>query len=310
MRIFKTSKSLARAVKGPVVTLGNFDGVHLGHRKIIRKLVERAGKLESPSVVYTFEPHPLKVVAPGASPPMIVDARTKAGIIESLGVDYMVIAEFTKEFAAKHPRAFAEEEIVPLKPQEVWVGHDFSFGRARSGTVDYLTSLGEEFGFSVHVIPAYEKKGGVVSSSRIRRLVAEGRVREAASLLGRNFSISGAVVKGKKIGKGMGFPTANLAAKGELTPADGVYAAWAHVGGKRLSAVVNIGFAPTFGVRLRRIEAHIIGFEEEIYGRKIEVEFVRRLRGEKTFRTKDALARQIGKDAERAATALAAEKRR
>lgn len=306
MQIFKNSKGLAKKIKGPILTLGNFDGLHLGHRKIIRKLGERAGRLGLPSVVYTFEPHPLKVVAPQKSPPLIVDVETKKGLIEALGIDFMVIAEFTKEFAAKHPKAFVEEEIVPLRPKEVWVGHDFSFGKAKSGTVDYLKLLGDEFGFSVHVIPAFKKGGSVVSSSRIRKLVAEGRLTEASRLLGRDFSVKGKVVRGKDMGKGLGYPTANLALTSELVPGDGVYAAYAVVAGKRKRAVVNIGTAPTFGGKEKCVEVHILGFRDNIYGKKIEVEFVKRLRGERAFKSKEALIRQIAKDVERAEATLAA----
>ena len=305
MKIFKTSRALARIVRGPILTLGNFDGLHLGHRKIISKVSERARRLDSPSVVYTFEPHPLKVVAPSMSPPMIVDAVAKAALVEALGIDFMVIAEFTKEFAAKHPRAFVEEEIVPLRPREVWVGHDFSFGKAKTGTVDYLRHLGEEFGFTVLVIPAYMKGGEVVSSSRIRKLVSVGRLAEAAGLLGRNFSMSGRVVKGRNIGRELGFPTANLSTGAELMPADGVYAARAIVSGKRHGAIVNIGVAPTFGGKARCVEVHILGFRDNIYGKKIEVEFVRRLRGERAFKSKEALVTQIRKDSERAGKILA-----
>lgn len=308
MKIFKTSRALARIVRGPILTLGNFDGLHLGHRKIISKVSERARRLDSPSVVYTFEPHPLKVVAPSMSPPMIVDAVAKAALVEALGIDFMVIAEFTKEFAAKHPRAFVEEEIVPLRPREVWVGHDFSFGKAKAGTVDYLRHLGEEFGFTVLVIPAYMKGGEVVSSSRIRKLVSAGRLAEAAGLLGRNFSMSGRVVKGRNIGRELGFPTANLSTGAELMPADGVYAARAIVSGKRHGAIVNIGVAPTFGGKARCVEVHILGFRDNIYGKKIEVEFVRRLRGERAFKSKEALITQIRKDSERAGKILASAK--
>ena len=308
MKIFKTSRALARIVRGPILTLGNFDGLHLGHRKIISKVSERARRLDSPSVVYTFEPHPLKVVAPSMSPPMIVDAVAKAALVEALGIDFMVIAEFTKEFAAKHPRAFVEEEIVPLRPREVWVGHDFSFGKAKAGTVDYLRHLGEEFGFTVLVIPAYMKGGEVVSSSRIRKLVSVGRLAEAAGLLGRNFSMSGKVVKGRNIGRELGFPTANLSTGAELMPADGVYAARAAVSGKRHGAIVNIGVAPTFGGKARCVEVHILGFRDNIYGKKIEVEFVRRLRGERAFKSKEALITQIRKDSERAGKILAGAK--
>lgn len=308
MKTFKTSRALARIAKGPVLTLGNFDGLHLGHRKIINKVRERAGKLGRPSAVFTFEPHPLKVVAPQKSPPLIIDAKAKAALVAALGIDFMVMAEFTKEFAAKHPRAFVEEEIFPLRPAEVWVGHDFSFGKAKAGTVEYLRQLGEEFGFPVHVIPAYEKGGQVVSSSRIRTLVSEGRLAEAASLLGRNFSMSGKVVKGRNIGKGLGFPTANLATSAELIPGDGVYAARATVSGKRHGAVVNVGVAPTFGGKGRCVEVHILGFKGNIYGKKIEVEFVRKLRGERAFKTKEALITQIRKDSERAEKMFAAAK--
>jgi riboflavin kinase/FMN adenylyltransferase len=305
MKIFKTSRALSRVAKGPVLTLGNFDGLHLGHRKIIEKVRERAARIGRQSVVYTFEPHPLKVVAPQKSPPLIVDARKKAALVASLGVDFMVIAEFTKEFAAKHPRAFVEEEIVPLKPVEVWVGHDFSFGKAKSGTVDYLRLLGGEFGFTVHVIPAYMKGAEVVSSSRIRGLVTEGRVAEASRLLGRDFSVSGKVVKGRSVGKELGFPTANLCTGAELIPADGVYAAMATVSGRKHGAVVNIGVAPTFGENARCIEVHILGFKGNIYGKSMEVEFARRLRGERAFKSKEALITQIRKDSERAARLLA-----
>lgn len=305
MKTFKTSRALARVVKGPVMTLGNFDGLHLGHTKIIKKVCGRARSLGRRSVVYTFEPHPLKVVSPHKSPALIVDSRTKAALVASLGVDFMVVAEFTREFAAKHPKAFVEEEILPLRPAEVWVGHDFSFGREKSGTVDYLRRLGEEFGFMVHVIPAYMKGGEVVSSSRIRRLVREGRVREASDLLGRCFSVSGKVVRGRNVGKELGFPTANLKTASELIPGDGVYAARAVVSGKRYGAVVNIGVAPTFGENKRSLEAHILGFGGDIYGKRMEVEFVKRLRGERAFKSRKALAAQIGKDIGRAARLLA-----
>lgn len=310
MKIYKNSKGLARKTKGSILTLGNFDGLHLGHRKIITKLSERAKRLGLHSVVYTFEPHPLKVVALHKSPPLIVDTDTKKELIEALGVDFMVIAEFTREFAAKHPRVFVEEEIVPLQPKEVWVGHDFSFGKAKSGNVEYLTHLGRELGFSVHVIPAFKKGGDVVSSSRIRKLVAEGKLIEASRLLGRNFSIKGKVVRGKDIGKELGFPTANICPTSELVPGDGVYAAFAIVARRRHRAVVNIGTAPTFGGKEKCIEVHILGFKENIYGKKVEVEFARRLRGEKAFKSRDALIKQITKDVERAKKIFAAQRKK
>lgn len=304
MQIFRDSKRLRNKAGNPVLTLGNFDGLHLGHQKILGKVRERARKLGCPSVVYTFEPHPLKVVAPHKSPPLILDPKKKAELVEALGIDYMVVARFTKGFAAKHPREFVEEELLPLGVREVWVGHDFSFGMGRAGTVEYLEALGRELGFSVRVVPAYLKGREVVSSSRIRRLVADGRVGEAGRLLGRPFSIRGRVVKGMDLGKKIGFPTANLEPKGELLPADGVYAAFVIVEGKRRKAVVNVGTAPTFGGKKRCVEAHILGFRGDIYGKDIEVEFVRRLRGEKAFASREALSSRIRKDAERAGRIL------
>lgn len=300
MKVLKNGRG-AGGAKGSVLTLGNFDGLHIGHRKIIRKVVERAKARGCPSVVYTFEPHPLKVVSPQKSPPLILDLDDKVRLIEGLGVDFLVLARFTREFAERHPREFVEDVLVrKLSAREVWVGHDFSFGRGRAGTVAHLKDLGVELGFSVHVIPAYKKLGGVVSSSRIRGLIKEGRVREAAALLGRDYSVKGRVVKGANIGRGIGFPTANLKATSEIVPGDGIYAARASFSGRTLPAVVNIGVAPTFGGKDRCVEVHIFDFNGSIYGRKLEVSFVRRLRSERAFATKDALVKQIEKDARKA----------
>lgn len=299
MRIFRNSRGLKRKTRAAVVTLGNFDGVHLGHQRILRKVRERAASLGASSVVYTFEPHPLKVVAPHKSPPLILDTEDKARIVEALGIDYMVVASFTKEFASRHPREFVEEEIRPIAA-EVCVGHDFSFGRGKEGTAEYLKELGAQLGFRVHVIPAYKKGAEVVSSSRIRRLILEGDVRKAATLLGRPFAIKGRVVRGQTMGREIGFPTANIRPEGELVPGDGVYAAFAFAGKTRHRAVVNIGMAPTFGGRERSVEVHMLGFSENIYGKRVRVEFVRRLRGEKAFSSCDALKRQIGRDIKRA----------
>lgn len=299
MRVIK-SESGFRRVKGTILTLGNFDGLHLGHCRIIKKVVRRARDLGAPAVVYTFDPHPLKVVSPEKSPPLILDLDGKKRLIEDFGVDWLVLASFTKEFAAKHPREFVEDVLVKgLSVREVWVGHDYSFGRGRTGTVEYMKELGREFGFSVYVIPAYMKGGQVISSSRIRSLVTEGKVGEAARLLGRDYSIKGIVIRGRDIGGTLGFPTANLRVTSELTPGSGVYAAKAAIEGKLFISVVNIGVAPTFGAKETTVEVHILGFNRNIYGRKIEVSFARRLRGERMFKSKEELVRRIKKDIER-----------
>ncbi len=304
MKVFRGAKRRPK-IKDAVLTLGNFDGLHLGHQKIIRKVAARARELGTKSVVYTFEPHPLKVVAPHKSPPLILDAKDKAGLIGSFGIDCLIFARFTKEFAATHPREFVEKVLhKALSVKEVWVGHDFSFGRGRAGTVGYLKELGKELGFKVFVVPAFKKGEHIVSSSRIRTLIKEGGVKGASALLGRDYSIKGRVVRGMDIGKAMGFPTANLAVESELVPANGVYAAYAVIKGRRLPAVLNIGTAPTFGGRDRGVEVHILDFDGDIYGKRMEVHFVKRLRDEKAFKSKEALVRQITKDTEKARAIL------
>ncbi|MBI5587212.1 MAG: bifunctional riboflavin kinase/FAD synthetase [Deltaproteobacteria bacterium] len=303
MKVFKNSATLGK-IKNPVLTLGNFDGLHLGHRKIIKSVAARAKKLGVPSAVYTFDPHPLKVVSPLKSPPLLLDIEDKTRLVGEAGIDYLIFARFTREFAEKHPREFVEEVMLPLSVREVWVGHDFKFGRSKTGTVEYLKELGGEFGFRVVVVDAYKKGGHIVSSSRIRSLVSAGKVGQAAGLLGRRYSIKGRVVKGRNIGKGMGFPTANLKVSSELLPAGGVYAAYAAVDGRTLPAVLNIGKAPTFGGRDTTVEVHILDFNGDIYGREMEVSFVRRIRSEKAFKSKEGLVARIKKDAERARAIL------
>lgn len=300
MKTIRTETGLTM-INAPVLTLGNFDGLHMGHRRIIEKLTKRARKLDAPSVVYTFDPHPLKVVSPELSPPLILDGEDKERLLRATGLDFLVLARFTKEFAGKHPKEFVEDVLVrDLAVREVWVGHDFSFGKGRTGTVEYLEELGVEFGFAVNVVPAYTIGGAVVSSSRIRMLIREGQVGKARRLLGRDYSIKGHVVKGRDIGASIGFPTANVDVTSELVPGAGVYAARAVVDGETHRAVVNIGVAPTFGAKDRTVEVHILGFDRSIYRKRIEVAFVRRLRGERAFRDKDELIRRIKKDIERA----------
>lgn len=287
-------------IKNSVLTLGNFDGLHIGHRRVLEKVVERARRFGAPSVVYTFEPHPLKVVSPEKSPPLLIDIEDKIRLINETGADWLVLAEFTKAFAATHPRQFVEDVLVnALSVREVWVGHDFSFGKGKSGTVEYLKELGGEFGFRVFVVDAYKRRGEVVSSSRIRAYVKDGEVKKAAALLGRLYSIKGKVVGGREIGKEIGFPTANLEVESELVPKNGVYAAFAIVEGREREAVLNIGVAPTFGGKGRTIEVHILDFCDNIYGKKVEVRFASRLRDETAFPSRDALVKAIKKDIDR-----------
>lgn len=316
MKIFRDSYASGR-IKGAILTLGNFDGLHLGHKKVITGVVRRARALGAKSVVYTFDPHPLKVLAPHKSPPLILDIETKTALIKALEIDYLVLAPFTREMAEKHPRQFVEEVIVKaLRAREVWVGHDFSFGKGKTGTIASLVELGSEFGFGVKIVGACRQGGATVSSSRIRALISSGEVAKAKKLLGRPYCASGTVVRGKDLGKKLGFPTANVSAEGELIPANGVYAAFATIApkGKRgpaimpdkglLKAVVNIGTSPTFGNYDITVEAHLLNFNKDLYGKRLSVFFVRKLRDEKTFSSKDTLTTQIKKDASRAEALL------
>lgn len=300
MKIIRNDRVPGR-IKGCVLTLGNFDGVHIGHQKILRRVSERAMKLGRPSAVYTFEPHPLKVIAPDKSPPLITDLKDRTDLIASLGMDLCVLARFTKAFASKHPRQFVEEVLVAgLGAKEVWVGHDYSFGRGKAGTVEYLKELGIKFGFAVRVIPAYKKGGAVVSSSKVRALIRAGECAAAAVMLGRPFSLKGKVVRGSNRGKELGFPTANLKTGNELVPAEGVYAVYASFSGCFYPAVANIGGAPTFGRRKTTVEVHMLDFTGSIYGKDIRVCFIKRLRDETRFKSAGELTRQIEKDVRRA----------
>jgi len=296
MKVLDSDKS-RRPSKPVILTLGNFDGVHLGHQKLLKLVAEKAARLQLPSVVYTFDPHPLKIVAPHKSPPLITTIDGKVQLIASFGIDYLILARFTKEFAAQHPTDFVRDVLLKqMKIKEVWVGHDYTFGKGRKGTGEYMKELGSQHGFSVYIVAAYKQKGTIVSSSLVRRHIKEGRVAEAAQLLGRPHTLSGTVVKGDGRGATIGFPTANMTCGGELIPKQGVYAVSVTVGGKRRQGVMNIGTAPTFDRKRPLIEVHILDFKRSIYGRKLHIDFTKRLRSEKTFNNPDALTRQIRKD--------------
>ncbi len=300
----------------PVVTLGNFDGLHIGHLSVLKRLVSRAREIGSPSVLYTFDPHPLKIVAPDKSPSLITDTEDKRALVEAAAIDYLVMARFTTLFASKHPREFVRSVLVDgLGAREVWVGRNYSFGRGRAGTVESLKKFGSEFGFKVVVVAETRRGNMVVSSSRIRALVKDGEASKAAKLLGRPYSIKGRVVRGFNVGRKIGFPTANIEVSSELLPRNGVYAAKVALGArscravlvnnggqggesrqKEYDALVNIGNAPTFKNRKHTVEAHLLNFNRGIYGRRMRVSFLTRLRDEVRFGSKEELASRIELD--------------
>jgi riboflavin kinase / FMN adenylyltransferase len=297
MRIVRGLKSFSSQFTNPVLTLGNFDGVHLGHQAIFKKVVERAKELGGTSIAFTFEPHPLKVLAPERSPMLLNTFHGKMKLFAEAGIDVVICASFTRVFADQNPEDFAREVLhEKIGVREVYVGYDYAFGKGREGSIESLKKMGQVYGFHVGVVEAVQEKGVIVSSSVIRDLISSGRMEAAASLLGRNYAVEGEVVHGSHRGHTLGFPTANLHTANELLPAYGVYAVVARIDGRLLKGVASIGVRPTFDTGPVSIEVYLFAFQGELYGKQMEVSFVHRIRGEEKFPDADALVRQIRKD--------------
>ncbi|MGP0566141.1 bifunctional riboflavin kinase/FAD synthetase [Nitrospina sp. 32_T5] len=306
MKITRGTKHFKGPLPHPVVALGNFDGVHLGHQLIFRRVAEIAREKQGAAMVFTFEPHPLKILAPEKAPPLLTTFRQKMELIEQCGIDEVVCADFTQQFADQRPRDFAKDILVDLLgSKEIVVGYDYAFGRGREGTLTYLQKMGEEFGFAVHVIEEIRINGQRVSSSHVRELIEDGQVEEARQFLGRYYSIHGPVVHGYKTGQRIGFPTANLDTSKVQIPGTGVYAVRIIHNQKEYDGAANIGFNPTFHRDRLSVEVHIFDFHQEIYGIDLEVQFIARIRGEKEFANAEELVMQIEKDIETVKSILA-----
>jgi riboflavin kinase/FMN adenylyltransferase len=286
----------------PVLALGNFDGLHRGHIKIIERIRRGATERGGTALVLTFDPHPPRVLRPDKAPALLMTKPQKLAALERAGVQGVAVVRFTLELSQWEPETFVRRVLVDwLRVAEVWVGADFLFGRERSGNFSLLRTLGQQAGFRVEKIDPIRYKDFVVSSTRIRRLVSEGRVEEAGALLGRHYAIGGEVVEGARRGRELGFPTANLASDNELVPPNGVYATFFTLDGVIRPGVTNIGVRPTFGETPKvSIETHVLGFSGDLYGRQAEVAFVQRLRDERRFPDIDALREQIAADVRRA----------
>lgn len=296
MRVIRGTDNVGR-LESPVLALGNFDGVHLGHQAILKKAVERAGVIGGLSVVFTFDPHPVKVLAPEKYLPLITPTEKKIKLIEEMGISAAICAEFNLEFSNLHPRSFVKEILVgKVGVKEVVVGFNYSFGKGRGGGIDFLKEMGEEYGFKLHVVEPVRIGGTVVSSSKVREAIWNGDVRLASMLLGRPYGMDGRVVAGMKRGKRLGFPTANIETKGELFPKSGVYAAVIMLKGKEYKAVANVGKHPTFPEDPFSVEAHIFDFDSEIYGTEVGLLFIERIRDDMAFLTPEALSEQIRHD--------------
>jgi riboflavin kinase / FMN adenylyltransferase len=286
----------------PVLALGNFDGVHLGHRSIIERVVRSAARRGATPVVLTFDPHPTRVVRPGAAPPLLMTSEQKARVMGELGVEGVAIVRFTPDVAAWDPETFVRLVLREwLGVAEVWVGANFVFGHDRAGNVTRLRQLGSRYGFTAEAIEPVRYKEFVVSSSRARQLIGEGRVEEAATLLGRHYSLDGTVVHGLQRGRTLGFPTANLETENELLPPNGVYATIATLDGVEYPSVTNIGVRPTFHLPSATVvETHVLDLDRDLYGKPMRVAFVQRIREERTFEGVEALKAQIAADCESA----------
>jgi riboflavin kinase/FMN adenylyltransferase len=315
LEIFRGIADLSRNFERPVLTLGNFDGVHLGHQAILKLVIDRAKALSGESILYTFEPHPRRVLQAESNLRLLDTFEQKVETLQKLGIDAVIAEPFDRAFAQVSPERFIRHHIHErIRPVEVYVGYDFHFGRDREGSMRMLTEMGPHLGFSVTVVPEVQVEGRDVNSTRIRELLAEGNVEEAALLLGRPFCARGDVIEGDRRGRTIGFPTANLAPVTEILPAPGVY--FGHLRcldsaaageGQSLPVVTNVGFRPTFrDGRDLVAEAHIIDFSGDLYGVEVDLTFEGRLRGEERFESIDELRRQIARDVEEARDRLGA----
>jgi len=314
MRIARSIKEVEPAPGGRTLAIGNFDGVHLGHRRIVEAAVARAREAGEEATVITFEPHPRAVLRPQAPREMLTTFEDKAEQFRHLGVDLVLCLTFDAAFAAQSPQGFVEGVLVPVNARDVYVGANYRFGHDRAGDAATLAALGAHYGFAVHPQSFFTRDGRRVSSSRVREALKAGDVAEARALLGRPYCLKGQVVAGANRGRDLGFPTANLKIPEELVPANGVYAARVAVSEPGTEpegrdawydAAVYVGTRPTFAEAERLIEVHLLDTRREIYDHRIRIEFADRVRAEMAFANRDALAAQIRRDVERARALLA-----
>jgi riboflavin kinase/FMN adenylyltransferase len=307
MIIYHQAEEIASKISGSCVTIGNFDGVHLGHRTLLEKTVSQAKTLGLSSVAVTFEPHPLRLFTGNSNPPLITLLDQKLELLGGMDLDYTLCLEFNHELAALSPENFVATYLVEtLKTRKLIIGYDYAFGKGRAGNYELLSRLGRVYGFEVEQLDPVLVGGVIVSSTRIRDLIESGQVWEARPLLGRFYRVAGRVIHGMKRGGPMlGFPTANIHLTDELFPKTGVYAVWAEIQKRILPAVANIGFNPTFGNDVLSVEVHIMDFKGDLYDQDILVHFVQRLRSEKKFSGLDELKAQIARDKKIARTILA-----
>ncbi|MBW1773204.1 MAG: bifunctional riboflavin kinase/FAD synthetase [Deltaproteobacteria bacterium] len=306
MNVIYDLNTLETTLERPVITIGNFDGVHRGHLALFEKVKERAHALHGRSVLMTFEPHPIRLMKPEKPIPLITPIRQKLELIGKAGIEYIFCVPFTREFAAITAKDFVLDILVgKIGVKEVVVGYDYTFGRQRKGNVEFLEEMGDKWGFRLHIIGPIHVDQALVSSTTIRGLVQDGRLSEAKALLGRDYQISGTVVRGQNRGRRLlGIPTANLNLIDELIPKRGVYAVTVDIDGKACNGVTNIGYNPTFGDSALTVETHLLDFSEDLLGKTIKVNFIQRLRDEVSFDSIQDLSDQIKRDIQQARALL------
>ena len=298
MEVIKDHEAIPAGLQGAYITIGNFDGVHLGHRYIFRKLTDEARGAGRKSVVLTFDPHPKMIIHPDRKPfYLITTLEEKIDLLREQGLDALVLIPFTLEFAATSAEEFVRRILWDkLRIGKILIGHDYTFGRGKEGNEAFLAAMGEELGFVVEVMNAFTRGDVIISSTRVRNAILSGDVKSAAAFLGRPYNLAGVVVEGLRRGTGLGFPTANVEPEKVLVPPDGVYAALVNLEGKRHHAVLNIGRNPTFGNSERTVEVFLLDFQERIYGKGVEILFIEKLRDEVKFAGPEELVAQIKRD--------------
>ncbi|MFQ5682620.1 MAG: bifunctional riboflavin kinase/FAD synthetase [Candidatus Binatia bacterium] len=301
MEIYRHIEDRNLSIPNPILTMGNFDGIHLGHQALLRRVIREAKAKGGRSVVLTFEPHPLKILAPGHAPRMILTHKDKMRLLQAFGLDVVIVQTFDQTFAELEAEEFVRRYLIDkLKVDKLWVGRDLRFGRGRKGGAEELVRWGAEGGFGVGIVDSIQLGDARISSSHIRKLIEQGNVHEVNRFLGRYHFVSGRISSGHQRGRGLGFPTANLVAQTEVLPPDGIYATFLQVGGQRWPSVTSIGLNPTFGEGPRTIECYIFDFEQDLYGRHVQLFFIKRIREEKKFPSADLLVEQIKQDVSRA----------
>jgi len=306
MKVVRGLEDIPQEFKDAYVTIGNFDGVHLGHIPILKKIIEEAHGENRKALVITFDPHPKKVLHPDIKPfYLITTLEEKIQLLEEVGIDGVILLPFSLEFSKISAEAFVNQILwYTLHIRKIFVGHDYSFGKNKVGNVTFLANKGKKFGFGVEVFSAVKFGDETISSTRLRYAILNGNVKMAMRLLGRPYIISGTVIPGKSRGTALGIPTANIKPEKELIPAEGVYAVIVQLEDNRYRGVLNIGFNPTFSDNERSIEVYILDFSENIYGKSVKVFFIDRIRDEVKFDTPEQLVGQIKNDVEQALVIL------